>query len=68
MSDLGPVFRGFRPSRVSPYSREDNFGEVLRLANLERYIRRAQAGLPIFDDTNQGGASGDSWPRKEPGR
>lgn len=49
MSDTGPVMRGCRPSRILS---RDNDGEceVIRLANLERYILRANAGLPIFED------------------
>ena len=49
MSDPASV-RGYRPSQVAPLDEENDEREVVRLANLERYISRAQAGLPIFDD------------------
>lgn len=53
MSESGPVFRGYRPSRFAGSPSDDGYSEMLRIANLERYIRRAQAGLPIFDDLSQ---------------
>lgn len=53
MSENGPVMRGCRPSRVSGRD-NDSECEVIRLANLERYVLRARAGLPIFDEPAAG--------------
>ena len=53
MSESGPVVRGYRPSCISGYEPDESEGEVIRLANLERYILRAQAGLPIFEEPGQ---------------
>ena len=49
MSDPASV-RGYRPSHRAPVDLENDEREVVRLANLERYVVRAQAGLPIFED------------------
>jgi hypothetical protein len=49
LSQPGRPVRGYRPGR---YGLDDNEGEdqQVRLANLELYSQRAQAGLPIFDE------------------
>jgi hypothetical protein len=53
MSDFVPAVRGYRPSRFTPLEEDMVQRETLRLANLERYIVRARAGMPIFDDHEQ---------------
>ncbi len=50
MSDTVPAVRGYRPSRYSPFEDDVAQRETVRLANLERYIVRARAGMPIFDE------------------
>ena len=52
MSDPVPV-RGYRPSRFMPLEEDDDGRESVRLANLERYVVRARAGMPIFDEPIQ---------------
>ena len=49
LSQPGRPVRGYRPGR---YGLDENEGEdqQVRLANLELYSQRAQAGLPIFDE------------------
>jgi len=51
MSDFGgrPV-RGCRPSRRGLDEEPCEEAELVRLANIEVYARRASAGLPIFED------------------
>jgi hypothetical protein len=53
MSDTVPAIRGYRPSRFVPFDDGMAHRESLRLANLERYIFRARAGMPIFDENEQ---------------
>lgn len=53
MSDLYRVVRGYRPGRRSLDGPNVGGRESVRLANLERYVLRAQAGLPIFDDADE---------------
>ena len=53
MSDFVPAVRGYRPSRFAPFEDDLVQRETLRLTNLERYIVRARAGMPIFDDNDQ---------------
>lgn len=53
MSDFVPAVRGYRPSRFAPFDEGLAHRESLRLANLERYIVRARAGMPIFDENEQ---------------
>lgn len=53
MSDLCRVVRGYRPGRCSMEGPNVGGREAVRLANLERYVLRAQAGLPIFDDADE---------------
>lgn len=50
MSEPGMVVRGSRPGRAIRRDAGDA-SEVIRLSNLERYVLRARAGLPIFDDS-----------------
>lgn len=50
MSDAVPAMRGYRPSRLAPFEDDLAQRESIRLANLERYIVRARAGMPIFDE------------------
>lgn len=50
MSDVTLGVRGYRPSRMSGYQPERGDCEVVRLANLQRYMLRAQAGLPLFEE------------------
>lgn len=49
LSQPGRPVRGYRPGR---YGLDEDEGEDqrMRLVNLELYSRRAQAGLPIFED------------------
>ena len=49
MSDPGSV-RGFRPSSIVPYEEDCEARELVRLANLEKYVVRAKAGMPIFEE------------------
>ena len=50
MSDVVRFERGCRPGRRA-FDMPNNSGrEAVRLANLQRYMLRAQAGLPIFDE------------------
>jgi hypothetical protein len=53
MSDTVPAVRGYRPSRFAPLEDDLAQRETLRLVNLERYIVRARAGMPIFDENEQ---------------
>jgi hypothetical protein len=46
----GRPIRGYRPSVFGLPEDECEEAEIIRLANLELYARRASAGLPIFDD------------------
>lgn len=52
MSETFRVVRGYRPGRRSAEGPNLGGREAVRLANLERYVLRAQAGLPIFDDAD----------------
>ena len=52
MSEVFRVVRGYRPGRQSAEGPDLSGRESVRLANLERYVLRAQAGLPIFDDAD----------------
>jgi hypothetical protein len=49
LSQPGRPVRGYRPGR---YGLDEDEGEdqQVRLANVEVYSRRAQAGLPIFEE------------------
>ena len=49
-TDGGHAIRGSRPSRYGLPEEASEEAEVIRLANIEQYTRRAQAGLPIFDE------------------
>ena len=53
MSDFGgrPV-RGCRPSYRGSNDEPCEEAELVRLANIEQYAKRASAGLPIFEDVN----------------
>ena len=53
MSEVFRVVLGYRPGRRSADGPNLGGRESVRLANLERYVLRAQAGLPIFDDTDE---------------
>jgi len=53
MSEVFRVVRGYRPGRRSGDGPNLSGRESVRLANLERYVLRAQAGLPIFDDADE---------------
>ena len=57
MSELFRVVRGYRPGRRSVDGPNLGGREAVRLANLERYVLRAQAGLPIFDDSDEAARS-----------
>ncbi len=46
----GRSVRGFRPSQFGLLDEEREEAEVVRLANLEVYSKRASAGLPIFEE------------------
>ena len=41
--------RAFRPSAFSEQEAEEEQAEEARKANVTRYQRRAQAGLPLFE-------------------
>lgn len=45
----GRPVRGYRPGRYGSDEAEDE-DDRIRLANIELYSRRAQAGLPIFEE------------------
>jgi hypothetical protein len=45
----GRPVRGYRPGRYGLDEAEAE-DQLVRLANLELYSRRAQAGLPIFEE------------------
>ena len=53
MFDPAPVVRGYRPSRVAPFDGDNEAREGIRLSNLERYVLRASAGLPLFEESGQ---------------
>ena len=63
MSEYGgrPI-RGCRPSRRGLAEEDSDEAELVRLANIELYAKRASAGLPIFDDHS--GSTGSSGSRK----
>jgi hypothetical protein len=46
----GRSIRGYRPSLFGLPEDPSEEAEIIRLANLELYARRARAGLPIFED------------------
>ncbi len=47
----GHSIRGRRPGRCAPPSPEELETErILRQENIQRYIKRVLAGLPIFED------------------
>lgn len=49
MSETMRVVRGYRPSCTVRPETDERAHEPARLANLERYMMRARAGMPIFD-------------------
>ena len=49
-SEGGRPVRGFRPSRLAAAEEPCEEAELVRLANIEVYTKRASAGLPIFDE------------------
>ena len=53
MSDLVPFMRGYRPSRRSRSVRDDDENDLVRLENLERYVLRARAGMPLFEEPEE---------------
>jgi len=55
MSDPGFVVRGYRPSRAARSEEDDTGSDIVRLANLERYMLRARAGMPIFEEPGESG-------------
>lgn len=50
----GRPIRGYRPSAFGLPEEESDEAEVVRLANLEVYAKRASAGLPIFEEPRPG--------------
>ena len=44
----GKPVRGYRPGRCGMSEEEDDRAQIVRLANVEIYAKRARAGLPIF--------------------
>lgn len=50
-ADEGRLVRGFRPSHFGVEEEPCEEAELVRLANIETYARRASAGLPIFEDS-----------------
>ena len=53
MLDAVVGLRAYRPGRMAGAGGGEEEGEAIRLANLELYIRRARAGLPIFEEAGQ---------------
>lgn len=41
--------RGFRPSRFSPVDEFEEDHQRDKDSNVQRYARRAEAGMPLFD-------------------
>ena len=41
--------RAFRPSRFAPADEYDEEHQQAKEENLERYAKRAEAGMPLFD-------------------
>jgi hypothetical protein len=61
MPEVDVAMRAYRPSLLSEHEPDRIESEVIRLANLERYIRRARAGLPLFEEsTRRAGRTGRS--------
>jgi hypothetical protein len=46
----GRPMKAYRPSRYGSPDIANEEAEVIRLANLEMYTRRASQGLPIFEE------------------
>lgn len=46
----GRPVRGFRPSHYGLVEEPCDEAELVRLANIEVYAKRASAGLPIFEE------------------
>jgi len=58
MSDIGGrLIRGSRPSRYGSVDGENDEAELVRLANIELYAKRARAGQPIFEDQHRAASS-----------
>jgi hypothetical protein len=49
----GRPIKAYRPSHYGGPDNENEEAEIVRLANLELYTRRASQGLPIFDEQPQ---------------
>jgi hypothetical protein len=56
-ADGGRPVRGFRPSHYGLEEEPCEEAELVRLANIETYTKRASAGLPIFEDSAELAAS-----------
>ncbi len=41
--------RAFRPSRFAPAEEYDEDNQRIKAANLERYVKRAEKGTPLFE-------------------
>lgn len=53
MSMNGISLRAYRPSRFVDIEPEDNDNSIAKQSNLELYISRAAAGMPLFDAPQQ---------------
>jgi hypothetical protein len=53
----GRSVRGCRPSRYGLVEEPCEEAELIRLANIEQYAKRASAGLPIFEEAAEAAAS-----------
>jgi hypothetical protein len=53
----GRPVRAYRPSQYGLFEEPCEEAELIRLANIEEYAKRASAGLPIFEETPEPGAS-----------
>jgi hypothetical protein len=49
--------RAFRPSRYGRQEEAEQDSDRAKQANLQRYVQRAQAGLPLFEKASNSGGS-----------
>ena len=51
-SDGGRPVRAYRPSLFGMPEQDNEDAEIIRLANLELYAKRARAGQPVFGEAD----------------
>ena len=51
-SDGGRPVRAYRPSLYGMPDQDNEDAEIIRLANLELYAKRARAGQPVFGESD----------------